>query len=275
MPADVHQITWGADPDKVPVTPVTEVKEALIGDGEQIIGAIPDIGPVESATVFDVSYYDEAISLGEAKGIISDVPEMGLETSLDKLSPEFIYSNLKGKYGESFLNWEPETLKIVLIDDFELDEIPDNLWESILATRVAGDGVTWDDYVAFEKAALAISGNPVHPGKIQHVSVEEMASLYKLMSRISPDEELSDEVARYIAARMHTDGYLYCGHVFPDAVQGFIFELGASRVLTDSVHEHVQGLLMSENVKEAVKESIEDLGTSEVDIQIARYISLL
>lgn len=277
MPAYVQPITWGADSNKVPITPITEVKEALIGDGHQIIGTIPDIGPVESASVFDVSYYDEAISLGEAKGIVSDIQSLDLETSLDKLSPEFLYTTIKSKYGESFINWEPETLKIVLMDDFSVEDIPDNVWEAILATRIAGEGIVWDDYTAFEKAALAVSGSPVQPGVFQHVSVEEITALYKLMSSISPEEELADEVARYIAARMHTDGYLYCGRVFPNSVQEYIFELGASKALTDSVHGYIQSMLTGEpgEVKDKIRRKIESLGTSEVDIQIARYISLL
>ena len=37
MAAIVQQMSWGTDPDKVPSTPITEVKEALIGDGDEIV----------------------------------------------------------------------------------------------------------------------------------------------------------------------------------------------------------------------------------------------
>jgi hypothetical protein len=276
MPADVKPLTWNTDPDSVPSNPIAEVKEALVGDGESIIGAIPDIGPVESESAFDTSYHDEVILLDEISSLGSDTQDDTEEFDLTKLAPALVYSNLKEKYGDSFINWEPETLKIVLSDDFELNDIPDNVWESILATRVAGAGIMWEDYTAFEKGSLAVSGSPVHPGTIQHVSVEEMSEMYKLMNSIDPEGTLSDEVARYIAARMHTDGYLYCGSAFPSEVQEFIFELGAPRSLTDSVHEKV--LLVLDQNKEGIRSlgvSIEDLGTSAVDIQVARYISLL
>jgi len=154
--------------------------------------------------------------------------------------------------------------------------LPDTVWEAIQATRVAGAGVTWNSYLAFEKAALAISGQPVHPGFIQHVSVEEMAELYKLMTSIDPEGELSDEVDRYIAARMFADNYLYCGNVFPNDIQQHLFTLGTSRELTNAVHEKVNTILNTHNENTiSLSASIAALTHSMVDIQVARYISLL
>lgn len=276
MTAIVQEMKWGSDPDRIPVTPVSEAKEVLIGDEKEIIGSLPDIGPVEAATIFETSYYEPGVRLEGADNLASDIESDDQIFNLEKLSPGVLYNTLLKKYSDNFLEWEPETLRIVLKDDFELGDIPDNVWEAILATRVAGSGPTWLNWMAFEKASLAVSGSPVHPGTIQTVSVEEMAVLYKLMTSINPEGELSTEVERYIAARMYADNYLYCGGIFPSEIQNYIFELGAPKSLTDSVHEKVTLILDAH--REGTKDlttSIEELTHSQLDIQVARYISLL
>lgn len=275
MPANVEPLRYGANPDALPANPVEGVKEVLIGDGEKIIGSIPDIGPLESQTLIDTTYFEEAIALSETEGPVGgDEKEVSFEAST--FNPSSVYKNLLEKYGEHFLEWEPETLRVVIADDFDLSDIPDSVWESILAMRVAGVGVTWEDYWAFEKASLAVAGLPVYPGQVQDVSVEDMAELYKVMVEINPEGVLNDEVSRYIAARMFSDGYLYAGAVFPPEVQNHLFSLGAPKDLTDSVHSKIKSILTE--TKDGVKSLgvvIQELSTSALDIQIGRYLSLL
>jgi hypothetical protein len=276
MAAIVQPLTHGSNPDAVPSNNLVEVKEVLIGDGDAIIGSLPDVGPVEAATIFETGYYQTGVALEGADHLGSDIENSDPASGLEPLDPASLYLTLLGKYSESFIDWEPETLNLVIKDDFDLGEIPAVLWDKILATRIAGKGVSWNEWLAFEKSALAVSGSPVYPDVIQSVAPEEMSALFSLMRKIHPDKELSDEVSRYVAARMYADNFLYCGTVFPDNVQALIFELGASRQLVDATHEKVTEIVTRVNAGEtSVVTAVALLNNSSLDIQVARYLSLL
>lgn len=268
----VRPLFHGDDPENsIP----SSTREALVGDGVRIIGSVPNPSESDeddiSETIQVDDLQDDDIYLGDPGNVTGDEEDSETDFDLISSSPATIYANLIGKYGNLFLSWEPETLRVVLQDDFDLDFVPDSLWEMIMAIKVVGAGAATEDYVAFEKAALAVAGSPVVPGRIQHVSPSEMAELCKLMKEIYGILDLSDEVERYIAARLFTDGFLFVGDVFPEEVQKHIMELGAPRELVKMTAKKVGEIVDGGNIEE----DLSALAENAVDIQVARYFSLI
>lgn len=279
MGALIHELRWEDDGDSKPLEVAdSQGEEVLVGDGDgEIIASVPVVNRLNSESLGDSSVggSGEEFELDEQYSLIGGDPEE--DWDLITADPASIYKNLYRAYGPKFLEWEPETLETVLKDDFDMDDIPDNIWSSILATRVAASGETRTNYVAFEKAAISIDHAPVHPGTLQDVSPHQMKALWDLIKELdldedgNPDNDLSDEVMRYIAARLHSDDYLYVRGIFPPQVQDFIIELGAPMGLLDMVREKI-GSLKSE---ETLIDFLENMGNSAVDVQVARYFSLI
>jgi hypothetical protein len=173
---------------------------------------------------------------------------------------------IKKRYGDRFAKWEPETLKAVLLDDLK-GEISDDLWQKILAARTYASPGPWTRWDHFEKAAIAVTGGPVLPDRIQYISPADLARALKIMQETTPGKKLSDEVLRYIAARLFYDQIMWVGDVFPTECQKFLYELGAPRPLVDACIERFKNISAQKLEDVALKENL-------VDIQVGKVLGI-
>jgi len=268
----VSLVKYGFDPED------SDLHSALIGDEDSgtIVGSVPIVSKTNIDEIMDISKSPTSgdLFLQENDSTIDqDEEEIDTLEELSGAQQSDIYKFLKSHYGDSFIRWEPETLRVVLADDLNSTDIPDNVWETILAIKTAAVGVSWDNYIAFEKSSLAISGMPVDPGSIQYVSPKQMYRMYTFMKEIDPGQTFSDEVLRYIAARLFSDNLVYSIGAFPDDVQTHIESLGVSRDLVTKVSEKLHSF--GDLSRDSIPSFIGELSENAVDIQIARYLDMI
>lgn len=122
--------------------------------------------------------------------------------------PLRILETLTLKYGEDWVDWEPETLWWAIRKDFgPLGEIAQN---KIGALKVATKTDTpWLDWDTFEDVTL--SWNDIIPifGTVQLTTPAQAAFGVQVLRGIRPEEEFGDEVSIYMAAILEDHGYVY------------------------------------------------------------------
>lgn len=118
---------------------------------------------------------------------------------------------LSGRYGHSWLEWSPDTLRVTLERDFHTEIHPVN-WEKILAVQVlllTDD--SWLEWQVFFPVATALNSQVPDFGAAGELSPGEMAWAVEEMGRIR-EEEFGDEVKLFIRANCMNHGML----VFPE-----------------------------------------------------------
>lgn len=195
------------------------------------------------------------------------------DIELDKLSDQISLRSLRNlmsaKYAQVWIDWEPETLWLVLQDDFSI-EITDNLKNKVLLLKVLLKGESaWDDWFVFQKAVVAINGRKPNFHMVEHVSPLEIAWAVHEMLEIDPAKKFSEEVCRYIAAVLYHDEQVYApNEFFPESVQIY---------LTDDLG--VNAGLLKATIRKWQDEKgrpLQDLGRPEtaVDVQIAHLLEI-
>jgi len=254
MPANVSEASFASPDGSIEGTPTRDsvVKVTPI---ETVHATADDPHPIE----FDVSGGPETVIQQEEPDTtpIEDIPISDISD---------LIKAIKKRYGKKFETWEPETLFIVLQDDLK-DDLSDELKERILAARAyAADG-PWTHYEEFEKAAIKTTGGVVRPNTIQYISPEDLARAIKLMKDLGPKREMSDEVLRYIAARLYEANIMWTGDVFPIECQKYIHDLGASEPLVNSCIERYKELSGLPMKKINLNENL-------IDIQVGRILGI-
>lgn len=208
---------------------------------------------------FDVAGGEETVT-EEKEPIIEELEEVSFKDVGN------VIRALSKRYGDSYLKWEPETLFMVLRDELR-EDFPDEIKERILAARTFAVNGPWKEWHLFEKAAIGCTGGAVVLGQMQYISPEDIARTTKLMREVSPNKKFSDEVLRYIAARLYSDNILWTGDAFPIECQKYIIELGASKALVDSCRERFKELADVPINKIKLSENL-------IDMQVGRILGI-
>lgn len=131
-----------------------------------------------------------------------------MDLSKPELNPVEIYRWLTTIYKDNWLLWESK----VLSNNFKNKKIAisDTNFQLILALRLLV--VTqrpWLEPGIFEKVVLALNGIKIHPGIMEDVTPQQMAFAIECMEDISPSNEFSEDVKKYIAAKCFVYGLVY------------------------------------------------------------------
>ncbi len=115
-----------------------------------------------------------------------------------------------------WLDWEPETIRVLEIGGQKLDEITLNkvmAIQSALVTQTAegslGTMFFFDDWRLFEKTVIALNNIVPNFGEIESASPAEIHKAVSILQKIHP-VTFSGDVAKYIAAAYMTANIVYC-----------------------------------------------------------------
>lgn len=123
--------------------------------------------------------------------------------------------------GEGWVDFEPETL-------LEKGYTHRDVTMMMAAKYVLYHSGAFTDWHEFEKVALALNGDEPQFDITQHLTVAQCAWAADVMRLVDPHTPFSYEVAAYIAARAHEEGFT----LLPDAVQ---FADGSLKRLTSDL----------------------------------------
>jgi len=239
-----------------------EISDVKFGDGEDVI-PVSTSASIEAN--IEITPPQRAMPTGfrETREENPTPPDELLE-SYEAAGTKQLFDLLLKAYGHRLSTWEPETIFTVLQDDLD-GEISDTLKERILAIRIFMTDRPWTDWVAFEKAAIAVSGGHVDPEMIQYVSPASMAKAIAIMKSLDSRKIFSDEVQRYIAARLHAENHLYVTKRMPEKIQSYLQVLGVSGDLVKMCQKREPELKNMQNPPEPV---------NLVDLQVTKALSL-
>jgi hypothetical protein len=259
MPAKVTP----AKDDSISVPQETTAKPKVIRD--KVVRVIP-IESVHAHTDLVENDVNAKIQGGAETTYQEEDPGQEEISNIPHSEVSRLINAIKKRYGGRFSKWEPETLRAVLLDDLN-GEISDDLWQKLLAARTYAATGPWTRWDQFEKAAIAVTGGSVIPDRVQYISPTDIARALKVMQETTPGKKLSDEVLRYIAARLFYDQIMWVGDVFPIECQKYLYELGAPRSLVDACIERFKNVSIQKVEAIELKENL-------VDIQVGKILGI-
>jgi len=126
-------------------------------------------------------------------------------------SPSKLGDALAGRYGTSWLEWSPDTLRVTIEKDFRTEIHPVN-WEKILAVQVLllTDDF-WEEWQAFAPICKALNNQVPDFAAAGECSPGEMAWAVEEAGRIR-EHPFGDEVALFVRANCMNHGFL----VYPE-----------------------------------------------------------
>jgi len=126
------------------------------------------------------------------------------ETDLELLT---INKVMLKKYGLDFVNWESETLKEAIKDDF--GPLGDITWQKMQAGRLLlKNNACWQEWEVFENVCCAVMGEFAIFSQTQPPEPEDLIIALETLKEIA-DHEFHQDVLGYIASACLFDG-LWC-----------------------------------------------------------------
>ena len=123
------------------------------------------------------------------------------ETDLELIT---INKILIKKYGLDYVNWESETLKEAVIDDFQ--SLGDMSWQKMQAGRLLlKNSAAWEEWEVFENVCCAVLGEPAIFSQTQPPEPEDMAITLETLKLVAR-HKFHKDVLGYIAAACIFDG---------------------------------------------------------------------
>jgi hypothetical protein len=125
----------------------------------------------------------------------------------ENINPIKIMIALEEKWKDEWFDWEPETI----IQTFHAEGISIgniNLSKMFAIRSILKTDEFFNNPRSFEKVVIAFSGRIVDWGYVQEVSVSEMNSVVALIERYIREDDFSDDVSGYIAARAVNEGFV-------------------------------------------------------------------
>lgn len=120
-----------------------------------------------------------------------------------------LYNKLNDEYGDSWLEFEPETIRgIEDVDELKFNAIM--ALQTIFSNQSDDNGVYFTDWRIFEKIVLSLTGVVPDFTEIEHVEPHEIHYVCKLLKEMTGDVDFNSEVANYIVASYNTENLVYC-----------------------------------------------------------------
>lgn len=118
------------------------------------------------------------------------------------------YANAMTKaYGKEWLSWEPETLWETIRKDWQTYPNPEGKNKLMAIKALMANDYFWQEWEVFEKVCSAFNDRIPHFGRMEDLSVAELALGVQLASQLKR-RSFDNEVKAYVASRAHEDGYV-------------------------------------------------------------------
>lgn len=128
-------------------------------------------------------------------------------------NPAALIKSLSFYYDSDWIDWEPELLKIALIDNFSWSEEDIESFEKLEGIRaLLRDNTAFENIVVFENVAHALYGTPFTAGYWEPCSMSEILYFFYVAKAAAGDEvrqELADSIAAYIASCLVLEGIYF------------------------------------------------------------------
>ena len=125
---------------------------------------------------------------------------------------------LSARYGDRWVEWEPETLLWALRRDF--GSVGELSRAKVAALRVAvSTDIPWQDWDAFEDCGQAWNDTVPIVGSFQPLTPMQAAFTVSILRAIRPGDEFAHEVLTYIAAILHDHGWVYAPEEYFDGTE--------------------------------------------------------
>ena len=145
---------------------------------------------------------------------------------------------MNDRLGESWREWEPETIWKVLMD--ELGYYPtEELKNLIMCFQVISTtNLPFEDWSVFENVGHSLLQNPVHFSQVQPLEPDEIALTVKFLKMIRPGELFEDDILGYAASSAKNAGMVYLpDDLYPKGSQELLDNIGNAEDLRDRVEK--------------------------------------
>ena len=139
------------------------------------------------------------------------------------------------KKNPEYLEYEPETILITIADEIKNSPIPDEEFIDLIfgiRSCILSDSA-WNYPSVFGNIVDAINLMPVDTSHMSQPSVRDIYRALKVMQKIRPEEDFSDDVISYIGLIALEEGILYIPEM--DRVNKFLYSFDP--VLQDRIKE--------------------------------------
>lgn len=189
----------------------------------------------------------------------------------DKTSPFGLYFSLVQLFhANSFLVWEPESIWLELVNEFQLDlPLVNRDKVSAFITSIHNDAFHWDALI-FENSAKAFNNEISTPDTVQEASPAELSwavFLFEILARHTGRENPYDyEPTKYAALSMHREGLVLAPELLVFA-QEELDKFNQNKTVAQAV---------SDTWATVNKEKLEELTLAEsaVDIQLGKLAAI-
>ncbi len=148
-----------------------------------------------------------------------------------------MFKDLNEKYGQSWWDWEPETVWQTLQHDYAISFVDEKTKNLIQAMQViCKTNFPFEDWHAFEKVGQALNMNPVSFEHVQLMDLDQVAYTIKILETMRPNMKFEDDILGYTAASAKHCGVCYLPEdLFPKGSQDFLDKMGNNEELRDQV----------------------------------------
>lgn len=123
-------------------------------------------------------------------------------------SPVVLLSMLLDRYGQKFLTWLPETLKLTLERDGLA--VSNSNWTKIMAIIPLMTSPTpWRRWEVFHWTALGLSGTVPNFTYLEEPRLGHLVNAVNVMKVVDPPREFGEEVEKFIAATFRLEAVFY------------------------------------------------------------------
>jgi hypothetical protein len=113
------------------------------------------------------------------------------------------------RFGPEALDWEHDTLRREIVEDFNATSVSDHNWQKIQAFRTLLLATSpWQEWEVFENVIQALNNNIPDPEMVQRCSVAQIMAGVDIINEIR-SEPFGVDVARYVAACAIENGVTY------------------------------------------------------------------
>lgn len=115
---------------------------------------------------------------------------------------------LLDKYGQEYLSWHPETLKLTMLRDGL--EVSNKSWNKIMAGRVILNSPSpWRQWEVMHWVCRALCGETPNFVYLEEPELGHLVTGFEMMKIVDPKRATSTEVDKYIAAAFKAEGIPY------------------------------------------------------------------
>ena len=115
---------------------------------------------------------------------------------------------LLDRYGQDYVTWDPEVLKLTLERDGT--KVSNDVWNKVLAGRVVLNSPSpWRQWEVFHWVSRALCGQTPNFVYLEEPEIGHMVVGYSIMKAVDPKRPTGIEVDKFVAAAFRHEGIVY------------------------------------------------------------------